>query len=383
MPDMKLLDDEFQSLMQSIGCVHVQPPKAEPLNKSSETAPELKKLSFTERLELYERDVLNGFTADLPVDVLSQSQQCLSQESIELSDDEINYSMCNGATRCPSRSANDDHVDRDNPALSSPIELDSPDSSTDRMDFEQTLINQSVCNIFEKTFEQSGSPVQVNRKKLSKATTLKKFQSETVLSPRYGCDAPSTSSTANHIHMTPVKKTMQSSPQQKHQCSPISPPPIEETRMDISNDDYYIRIGLISSKPNYEQMDASTLEMELRTYGLKPSLSRRQAIICLDYIYNCTHPLMDSADDDLYDSLKTSKYSSTNRLNAMNEATPIDSSDNNANSNDPQIDFNVGFAAQNLVDEKFKCREAKKIFLPSMPRAKVRVNGFQSNVVGC
>lgn len=364
MPDLKSLDEEFENLMQSIGCVmHEKPTKSIELNKSNETVTEFKKLSFTERLELYEKDMLNGFTADIPVDILNQSQQQLSQESINLSDDEINYSMCNGAKP---HTADDDHDDDFEIDVSSPIKLDSPDSNSNsnHMDSEQTLINQSVCNILEKTFEQCASPVQVNHKKQSKSKTLKKFQSETVLTTRYRQDAPSTSSANNRILMTPNKN-------QPKQCSPISQRSIEETRMDLSNDDYYIRLGSISPKPNYELIDASTLELELRKYGLKPSLSRRQAIICLDYIYNRTHPFMDSAEEDLCNSLKNSKHSSssTTQLNTVNEAIDID-----ANSKDSQINFNVGFAAHNLVDEKFKASEVSKIFLPSAPRAKVRLN---------
>lgn len=368
---MKLLDDEFRNLMQSIGCATQEQPNHS--TKSNETPTVVKKLSFTERLELFEKDMLNGFTADLPDDILHQPQQQhqLSQESHDLSDDEINYSMRKGAMP----DIDDDHYDGfdfndcDN-ELHSPIELDLSDSNSNlnQMDSEQNLINQSVCNIFEKTFEQFGSPVEVN-KKSSKAKTLKKFQSETVLSTRYG---PSTSGN-NRNQTTPTKSKRQfESSKNAKERSPISQPSVE-TRMDISNDEYYVRIGSISPKPNYEQMDAMTLELELRKYGLKPSLSRRQAIICLEYIYNRTHPFME-AGADLSEPLKNNKYSSTsiNQLNAIDKAIRPDvNGADDDNSNDPQINFNVGFAAQNLVDERFKCSKVDKVFLPSMPRAKV------------
>lgn len=378
MPDIKQLDDEYRNLMQSIGCAtHEQLNHA---TKCNETPPESKKLSFTERLELFETDMLNGFTADLPADILSQSQQQLSQESIDLSDDEINYSMRIGSM--PQSAIDDDYGDFemnhhgdecDNEVLS-PLEFDSnsnSNSNSNHVDAEQTLVNQSVCNIFEKTFEKCASPIGPNEKARG-SKTLKKFQSETVLSTKYDRAAPSTSATSNsRIQTTPNKNPIQfESPRKTKKRSPISQPPIE-ARMDLSNDEYHIRIGSISPKPHYEQMDACTLEMELRKYGLKPSLSRRQAIICLEYIYNRTHPLMESGTD-LCNSLKNNKCSSSsNQLNTIGEAISTNVNGIDSDPKDPQINFNVGFAAHNLVDEKFKCRQVDKVFLPSVPRAKV------------
>lgn len=318
-------------------------------------------------------DMLNGFTADLRVDILSQSQQQLSQESIDLSDDEINYSMRIGSM--PQAAMDDDLDDECDDEVLSPIEFDSSsNSNANHVDAEQSLVNQSVCNIFEKTFEKCVSPISVN-KKARGPKTLKKFQSETVLSTQYDRAVPSTSTASNsRIQMTPTKNQFQfESPRKPKENSPISQPPIE-TRMDLSNDEYHIRIGSISPKPNYEQMDASTLEMELRKFGLKPSLSRRQTIICLDYIYNRTHPVMESGSD-LGNSLKNNKCStSNNQLNLIDE--PISTNVNGIDSDpkDPQINFNVGFAAHNLIDEKFKCRQVDKVFLPSVPRAKVSLH---------
>lgn len=372
LPDIKQLDDEYQNLMQSIGCAKLEQPNH--TTKCNETPPESsKKLSFTERLELFEMDMLNGFTADLRVDILSQSQQQLSQESIDLSDDEINYSMRIGSM--PQAAMDDDLDDECDNEVLSPIEFDSSsNSNANHVDAEQSLVNQSVCNIFEKTFEKCVSPISVN-KKARGPKTLKKFQSETVLSTQYDRAVPSTSTASNsRIQMTPTKNQFQfESPRKPKKNSPISQPPIE-TRMDLSNDEYHIRIGSISPKPNYEQMDASTLEMELRKFGLKPSLSRRQAIICLEYIYNRTHPVMESGSD-LGNSLKNNKCStSSNQLNLIDE--PISTNVNGIDSDpkDPQINFNVGFAAHNLIDEKFKCRQVDKVFLPSVPRAKVSLH---------
>lgn len=320
----------------------------------------VKKMSFTERLGLFEQDMLNGFTADIPTEYLRQSQQQLSQESIELSDDEINYSMRREVVHF----MNNDDFNMDYCTdLPNPIEFNCRDSdSSTNLEAEEKLVNQSICNIFEKTFENTSSPIgSLPKRKSNGAKSLKKVNSETVLSSRYDDATPSTSK----VNVTPGKKsnrfvelTSPSNPKK----SPLSQP-IIETRMNLSNDDYLIEIGSLSPKPNYEAMDTITLEMELRKFGLKPSLRRRQAIICLEYIYNRTHPLMETCND-LNPALESDRLPEFE--NSQKDV------ENNNGAKDLHINFNIGFASHNLVDEQFKNREVSKVFLPSVPRAKVK-----------
>ncbi|XP_055322209.1 structure-specific endonuclease subunit SLX4 isoform X2 [Sitodiplosis mosellana] len=344
-------------------------------HKSNESTGLTKKLSFTERLELYERDMLNGFTDDLPEECYNQSQSQMnqSQESIVLSDDEINYSILKSKKGAVHTMEDDDiNMDDDNCHydyyIPSPIDFNLIDGNSNQ-ETDEKLMNQSVCNILEKTFDHCPSPISTAAKtKTIGAKSLKKVNSETVLGSRYGNAIPSTStstspSTSNvkRIKLTPDKKTVNLESPQKPNSSPFSQPTVE-TRMDLSNEEYYIQLGSVSPKPNYEEMDASTLEMELKKFGLKPSLRRRQAIICLEYIYNRTHPYMSDSVNEAESPLKANKIKESENCKDI----PNDDDEDSG----PKINFNIGFAANNLVDEKFKKQEVNKIFLPSALRAK-------------
>lgn len=314
---------------------------------------------------------MNGFTDDVPEECYTQnfghqSQELVlsqdlmqSQESIVLSDDEINYSMIKGAVHATD---NDFDMEEDfyNRFLPSPLEFNLMEpSSSCNFDSDEKLVDKSVCNIFERTFEHGNSPVSaITKKKSIGAKTLKKVNSAMVLSSHYNTDVPSTSTSNMNRLKTPDKtyKMIDFDSAEKPNHSPIGQP--EEPSTDLSNDEYYIRVGSVTPKPNYEDMDTAQLEAELRTFGLKPSLRRRQAIICLDYIYNRMHPLMEIGNESVENSQKLSRYTQ-----------PKGTSDNECN--DPKINFNIGFATHNLVDEKFKQKNVEKIFLPSALRAKV------------
>lgn len=364
-----------------------------------------KKPSFTERLGRFDMDVLNGFTDYIPDEYLSQSQnQMQSQESIELSDDEINYSMqrdttktAYGKTDFDAKDKSDDlsddeinysmqhhvpdamldkqdelspnnnfdycfwenDINMENDYYNPPglMDFTCPDSNSKNLETEANLVNQSVCNILEKTFEH-GSPVA----EIVKRKSFKKVNSESVLRSRYENAMPSTSKRTPDKSLRPIIDF--ESPKELYSSTPPpSPPPSSqptaETRTDLSNDEYEIHIGSLTPKPDYEQMDTTAIEMELRKYGLKPSLRRRQAIICLEYIYNRTHPFMEMTND-LDHSPQQKQVKESDKIPDVADQA-----------NEPQINFNVGFTACNLVDDKFKNRSEEKIFLPSQLRAKV------------
>lgn len=349
--------------------------------KSAEEIPSLtKKLSFTERLAMYDMDT--DFTADIPDEYLSQSQSqnpMQSQESIDLSDDEINYSMQKCATNaihdendCDTDDdiiwandvednliwANDINMEDECYNPPNPMEFNfRGDSENSNLETEADLVNQSVCNIFEKTFEHNWSPVvEVSKRTSIGAKTLKKVNSETALRSKYDNPTPSTSS-----KLTPIKQNAfhYESPA-KMNNSPFSQPALE-TRMDLSNDEYHIHVGSVTPKPDYGKMDTIALRTELQKYGLKPSLSKTHAIICLENIYNRTHPFMENTNN-CGNSQKQEKQTKDTNAATHDVDEPV---------NEPQINFNVGFTACNLVDDKFKSRSQEKIFLPSNLRAKV------------
>lgn len=355
-----------------------------------------KKLSFTERLELCERDMMNGFTDDLPEECYTQnyghqSQEVMqSQESIVLSDDEINYSMNKSAVNAIDNRFdvididingmnNDfDAIDNDlndmdnnfdmeedyyNRYLPSPLEFNLIETNSScNLDSDDKLVNQSVCNIFERTFEHGNSPVTtITKQRSTGAKTLKKVNSAMVLGSHYEIDMPSTSKANINQLKTPDKtyKMIGFDAVEKPTHSPVDQS--DEPRTDLSNDDYYIRVGSVTPKPNYEDMDTAQIEAELRAFGLKPSLRRRQAIICLDYIYNRTHPYMEIGNESVTNSQDLNQGRELNGITGDNE------------SNHPKINFNIGFAAHNLADDKFKQKAVEKIFLPSALRAKVSI----------
>lgn len=331
--------------------------------KSNGTSSLTKKLSFTERLELFEKDLLNGFTDDIPAEYLNRSQLnqsqelAQSQESIVLSDDEINYSMNEGGVHVMEDDLNEDE-DYYNCYIPSPIEFNLVES-TSYAETDEKLVNQSVCNILEKTFEHASSPIStLTKRKSAGAKTLKKVNSDMVLESHYNHDIPSAST--SNLKLTPQKsyKMIDFNSPVKQRNSPLSQKTIE-TRMDLSNDEYCIRVGCVTPKPNYDEMDTNALEMELRKFGLKPALRRRQAIICLEYIYNRTHPFMENTSD----SENPPKSQRIKESKDIPDSTDVIS--------DPKINYNIGFAVHGLVDEKFKRKEVTKVFLPSALRAKV------------
>lgn len=356
-------DDEYD-LMQaadSVNEIEQKQPELELTNSPVLT----KKLSFTERLGQYEKDMLNGFGAARPLEELTSQYSNQASNSLELSDDEINYSMRRDAvvSTNDNDASNDLIMDYD---LPSPIHFNLPDPSEFEVDVEERLVNQSVCNILEKTFECNDSPIaKETKRKPSISKTLKKVSSERALSSRYERSLPSTSHTKlSRIPLTPNKQWERNESPIKPKNSPSSQH-ATDTRMDLSNDEYHIRIGGLTPKPDYEQMDATTLEFELRKFGLKPSLRRRQAIICLEYIYNRTHPTMET----IYLQNGNEPKGSVNDKQSEDREQISASSQGNL----PQIDFNIGFATHKLVDDAFKRRAVDKVFLPSSLRAKVNI----------
>lgn len=286
-------------------------------NEPIETQKSLQKtLSFTERIELIERDVLNEFKIDIPIELLTQSNDIgMSQESIVLSDDEVNYSMTLNKF---------DNKEGQN-GLSSPnIDFDSDFGESDGIECD--MISKSVCELLEKTFDHHDT----KSKESPRASKLSKTQSEFTLQPKY----------------SELTRSLMNDSIASVRNDPV-------TTLDLSTKDYIIRTGDVPPKPNYEAMEIAELQSELSKFGLKQSLKRRQAIICLEYIYNRTHPRLE------------------NILDEKTESNPsVKATNNKAKANENTINFNIGFARDNLVDAKFKRTSIERYFLPSNPRGK-------------
>lgn len=305
-----------------------------------------KVLSFTERLELMDRDVSDQFRIDVPDNLFDNVEfngtpQQLTQESIELSDEEINYSMNFGKNSS---------ID-DNEALSPTNDVNDPVNHNDDEDFnfdygcnamddvnDLDFVNQSICDMLEKTFEYRD--VNKGNENRDKSITpkhntkvWKKTHSERVLGTKRG------HSPVRNSNLASIAST------------------ITNTSTDLSTDDYIIRYGALSPTPDYDSMEMAELQEELKKFGLKQSLKKRQAIICLEYIYNRTHPYIEG--DVRCEVVKAKKARDErpmpNDANALNET---------------KLNFNIGFSLDHLVDAKFQQTEIEQWFLPSWPRAK-------------
>lgn len=309
-----------------------------------------KVLSFTERLELMDRDVLGDFNLDVPINILDsvennemKTSQQMTQESIELSDDEINYSMNFGK-----------NTSIDVNEMSSPTTaLNEPRNHNEDEDFnfdygcnamdgvnDLELVNQSICDMFEKTFEyRDASKGNENRDKSitpkDNTKIWKKTHSERVLGTKRRHSPVSNRTTS----LAPAASTN------------------TITSTDLSTDDYIIRYGALSPTPDYDRMEMVDLQQELKKFGLKQSLKKRQAIICLEYIYNRTHPYIEG--DAPCEVVKT-KNARDERLMPHDANVP----------NETKLNFNIGFSRDHLVDAKFQQTEVDQCFLPSWPRAK-------------
>lgn len=282
-------------------------------------------LSFNELQGLCEYDFLNN------IDAPSAYSQ-LTQESTQMSDDEISYSMNIGRAKHQTDRYNDSSNDNN------PMELHELEKAGAN-ESDENLVSRSICDILEKTFVQNTS-ISQTRKNHSIRTgskSIKRIYSESAI--------PINTSKQKSTNFKPIVAST------SENVSPTS-----SQMVDLSNEEYIIQVGSVSAKPNYDTMDSIDLDLELRKFGLKPSLKRRQAIICLEYIYNRTHPTIENASD---------------LVAAENVPVPVASVSDPRTEKQSTLNFNIGFATHNLTDDKFKAAAVEKVFLPSQPRAKV------------
>lgn len=304
-----------------------------------------KSLSFTDRLSRYEQDIFNDFETEDNW-LLNHSHK----DSIVTSDNKRNYSMqhsnvhVSGTSPLPSGKRNSSGNFNEFPGSYF------DDGHCSDNENESSLINESICNIFEKSFDHRSAMSSSHKKNKE---PMRKLQSETTLKPK------DISNCCNDLHVSNIDAKDVSV--HASISSPISSKSKLDPNMDLSNNEYIIQFGCVSPKPDYENMNEVALQAELRKYGLKPSLKRRQALICLEYIFNRTHPYIENESSQQKNNCNK-KISSISE----NELFHIE-----ATENDIEMNFDVGFAAYGLADESFKMFEPERIFLPSYPRAKV------------
>lgn len=312
---------------------------------ATESNSSLKVLSFTERLALMDQDVTDKFKIDVPIKLFDnaksngiQKSQQLSQESIELSDDEINYSMNFGnksliGTESSSPTTTTDN-ELQNYTKEGDINFDYGCNAMNGDENDLEFINQSICEMFEKTFDYHDANDERNQDRdksirpKHNTKIWKKTQSERVLGTKITHSLVSFNRNNSKLNIN--------------------------TSIDLSTEDYIIRYGALSPRPDYDGMEMNDLQQELKKFGLKQSLKKRQAIICLEYIFNRTHPFIESDASNV--AAKTKKANNENAISSeVHEA---------------KLNFNIGFSLDHLVDAKFQQTQVERFFLPSWPRAK-------------
>lgn len=240
----------------------------------------------------------------------NSSPHRISENSIEISDDEVNFSNNDDYLEMAELPNMDDFVLNTN-------EMNKLAASNEITETE--AINESIHDLLTRSFTFMDNSIkkftQSNRTKSSPTTNWKKSVSELHITPK--CD--NFASTAKH------------------------------KQKDMSNEKYIIHIGTNSSKPNYEKLDQKALQEELSKFGLKKSLRRYQAIIVLEYIYNRTNPFIED--------LNISETKANEVKDKMEKK-------------ENSIDFNVGFSKDNLVDQKFNENPPNDFYLPPNPRSK-------------
>ncbi|XP_038218117.1 uncharacterized protein LOC119836741 isoform X2 [Zerene cesonia] len=80
-----------------------------------------------------------------------------------------------------------------------------------------------------------------------------------------------------------------------------SPDPSNNEHFDLmktpENDEYIIKVDQVTPKPDYEAMSTPEMHRELDKYGVKP-FKRKRAIKLLTYIYDQTHPFVESCIEE-------------------------------------------------------------------------------------
>lgn len=254
--------------------------------------------------------------------------------------------------------------------------IDSSTSTTKTKDFgaitEEDLISQSICDIFQRSFNYSALDSPTEPKADSK---FKKMNSESVIQSKvatnktfsdqwnYLDDNGRAKHSFNNERQSIAKELEQPFESDVSQTKDNSHNESNEENtvseiVDLSNDEYIVKYEGILVKPDYEHMDLADIQLQLKKYGLKTSLKRHQAVICLNYIYNRTHPFIEENPGHLAQQL----YKPQQKKNVMD-----------SNKDEHTLNFNIGFSNDNLVNNLRNYQIEENNFLPSWPRNKVNI----------
>lgn len=128
-------------------------------------------------------------------------------------------------------------------------------------------------------------------------------------------------------------------------------------RLNFDEEKYIYKTRNVSPQLDYKNMTSEGLEIELKRFGLK-SLSKKRAIMILEYIYHQTHPYIQLPTDDLI--IQSQPMSKTSGPKKKKQSQSID-----FEFVDPNVDL--------LADDGIKTilLENEEYILPSKGRRKI------------
>lgn len=320
-----------------------------------------------------------------------------NDDSIEISDDEINYSMSHESPIAQPRRRKYPYLQNnesaaglneslhqifdDNFDLPAELHLRLNHEPTDELD----LINQSVRSIVRKDFvsntkprpsgSSAGTPLRRTTSAMLGNTSNnkqpQKFLSrlDDTIAKDFSMDYDSFDDLLQGLNLPDSSRPFVKSPT----------PTEDEHEFTVTHDGstFEVKIGhrCVSPKPNFEAMDSPTISRQLNKYGLKP-LVRRKAIICLEHIYNRTHPFVECPSDE--SRLKRSDFNHR-PLAEVEDSTEANSFENSTNAY--QTESLILYTTKNSTSKSlpsdcfvYFMNVQSEFYLPSPPRAKVTKN---------
>lgn len=320
----------------------------------------------------------------------------LNEDSIEISDDEINYSMSHESPRTQPRHHKYPHLlQSDEPIFNEslqqifddnfdpPVELHLQVNNKPTEDID--LIDQSVRSIVRKDFVSNTKP------RTSGSTSGTPLRRTTSAMLGHVPNQPPTKF-LSRLDETIVKDFSMNYdsfddllqglnlPDNARQLEKSPPPKEDEHTFTVIHDGstFEVKIGqrCVSPKPNFESMDSPTISRQLIKYGLKP-LVRRKAIICLEHIYNRMHPFVDCPNEE--SSLSRSDFDAQLQHEELEVSTELPSNadvSGASTSNSLTLYTTKNSTTKSLPSDFFVyfMNFQTEYYLPSPPRAKVITN---------
>lgn len=332
----------------------------------------------------------------------------LSQESIVISDDEVNYSISR------SRKKSTDYP----PVASTSIDFDFADIDNliENRSPSTAASNDDLCKIFDETMNES--PNRKDEIDMMNESIGSLFGKSSRKTPKKSTNFRRTISDLSMVAATQCAKSSKYSEFLDISIShDIAPPAVQ--KLAINDDDFdefdamiyghsftqpnndsvhelcndnkssatkerqqfeithngntfSVKCGdAVSPKPNYYLMDSPTRALHLKKYGLKP-LKRQKAVICLEHIYNRLHPFIQiDRTDSVEQCLLTQSGAKENGNQILSQSATVSRTPKKSSKS---FGFNLS-TTENVIyaDSEFieYNNDNQTFFLPSVPRSKV------------